>query len=80
MRCEDRMKKYLKYVLTVALPLSGLTTLLGSCASTPCNNDACYDRSLSSVDPYEEGDVAAWGSEKYEKAKEKRLRQEKFNR
>lgn len=67
------MKKYLKYILTVALPLSGLAALLGSCASTPCNNDACYDRSLSSVDPYEEGEIAAWGTEKYEKAKEKRL-------
>jgi len=65
------MKRFLKYVLKVALPLSGFTALLGACASTPCNNDACYDRSLSSVDPYEEGDVAQWGSENYEKQKEK---------
>ncbi len=70
------MKKYLKYVLTMILPLTGLATLLGSCASTPCNNDACYDRSLSSVDPYEEGEVAAWGTEKYEKSKQKRIRRE----
>jgi hypothetical protein len=64
------MKKYLRYVLTVALPLTGLTALLGSCASTPCNNDACYDRSISSVDPYDDGEVAQWGTEKYEKQKE----------
>lgn len=73
------MKKFLKYTLTVALPLMGLTAMLGSCASTPCNNDACYDRSLSSVDPYEDGEVAAWGTEKYEKAKEKQMHRD-FNR
>jgi hypothetical protein len=70
------MKKYLKYLLTAALPLAGLSVLLGSCANTPCNNDACYDRSLSSVDPYEEGDIAAWGSEKQQKARENRLKRE----
>ncbi len=70
------MKKVLKYFLAAVLPLAGLSALLGSCASTPCNNDACYDRSLSSVDPYEEGEIAAWGSEKQEKAKEKQLRHE----
>lgn len=70
------MKKYLKYALTVALPLAGLTAVLGSCASTPCNNDACYDRSLSSVDPYDDGEVAAWGTEKYEQARERRLRRD----
>lgn len=70
------MKKLLKTVVTLVLPLAGLSMMLGSCAHTPCNNDACYDRSLSSVDPYEEGEVAAWGTEKYEKAKEKQLRRE----
>jgi len=70
------MKKILRYSLTVVLPLCGLTALLGSCAYTPCNNDACYDRSLSSVDPYEEGEVAAWGTEKYEKQKEKQMHRE----
>lgn len=69
------MKK-LKYILTVVLPLAGLTTVFSSCASTPCNNDACYDRSLSSVDPYEEGEIAAWGTEKQQKKKEKQLRRE----
>ena len=73
MRHEGIMKKYFHYVLTVVFPLSALAVLLGSCASTPCNNDACYDRSLSSVDPYEDGEIASWGTEKYEKAKEKRL-------
>ena len=70
------MKKMMKYVLTLLLPLAGFATMLGSCASTPCNNDACYDRSLSSVDPYEEGEVAAWGTEKYEKAKERHMYRE----
>jgi hypothetical protein len=51
----------------------GFTAILGSCAYTPCNNDACYDRSLSSVDPYEDGDVAAWGSEKQDAAREKQM-------
>lgn len=73
------MKKCLKYVLTVILPFLGLTVIMGSCASTPCNNDACYDRTLSSVDPYEDGDVAAWGSEKQQKAREKQIRRE-FNK
>jgi hypothetical protein len=67
------MKKYLKYVLTVVVPLTGLTALLGSCANTPCNNDACYDRSLSSVDPYEDGEVAAWGTEQYEQKRERQM-------
>jgi hypothetical protein len=70
------MKKYVMYVLTIVLPFAGLSAILGSCASTPCNNDACYDRSLSSVDPYEEGDVAAWGSEKQQKNKERQLHRE----
>ncbi len=64
------MKRAWKYITTVVLPLAGLSTLLGSCASTNCNNDACYDRNISSVDPYRKGDVAAWGSEKEIKAKE----------
>jgi hypothetical protein len=67
------MKKYVRYALTVVLPLMGFTAILGSCAYTPCNNDACYDRSLSSVDPYEDGDVAAWGSEKQDAAREKQM-------
>lgn len=68
------MKKYLRYTLTVVLPLVGFTAMLGSCAYTPCNNDSCYDRSLSSVDPYDDGDVAQWGSEKYEKERERNMR------
>jgi hypothetical protein len=67
------MKKFMKYVLKVLLPLAGMTALLGSCASTPCNNDACYNRNLSSVDPYEEGDVAQWGSEKEQQLRERQL-------
>lgn len=58
------MKKTWKHVLTVVIPLAGLSALIGACASTTCNNDACYNRRVSSVDPYKEGDVAAWGSEK----------------
>lgn len=65
-----KFRRVLKYVVTLVLPLAGLSVLLGSCASTPCNTDSCYDRKISSVDPYEDGDVAAWGTEKEEKAKE----------
>ena len=60
--------KWLKYVLAAF----GLAASLGSCAHTPCNNDACYNRELSSVDPYEDGEIAAWGSEKWEKEKERK--------
>jgi|GEM_PF-7067774 len=59
-------KKRLGYVFAAV----GVVALLGSCAHTPCNNDACYNRELSSVDPYEDGEIAAWGSEKWEKKKE----------
>jgi hypothetical protein len=53
-----------KWVLLV-LPVAVGLGILGSCASTKsCNNDACYERKLSSVNPYEEGEIAAWGSEK----------------
>lgn len=70
------MKKSLRYFVTVVLPLLGLTGLFVSCANTPCNNDACYDRSLSSVDPYDDGEVAEWGTEKYEKQREKQIHRE----
>lgn len=56
------MKKAWKYFVAVVLPVSGLSALFTAC-STPCNNDACYDRNLSSADPYKKGDIAAWGSE-----------------
>lgn len=69
------MKKMLRYVLAAV----GVVALLGSCAHTPCNNDACYNRELSSVDPYEEGEIAAWGSEKWEKKQAQKPRRE-FNR
>lgn len=59
------MRKALKYLLVVVLPITGLTFLFGSCAATPsCNNDACYNRSVSSVDPYKKGNIATWGTEK----------------
>lgn len=78
------MKKVLKIVVTVVLPLAGLTVLFGSCASTPsCNNDACYNRNLASVDPYKKGEIAAWGTEKevaeQEELKEKRARHPKLH-
>jgi hypothetical protein len=63
------MKKTFKYLVAAV----GLVTFLGSCAHTPCNNDACYNRELSSVDPYENGQVAAWGSEEWERKKEQRV-------
>ena len=59
------MKSAWKKILTVVLPLTGLSALVGGCSSTPtCNNDACYDRNVSSVDPYKKGEIAAWGTEK----------------
>jgi len=79
---ETNMKKAWKYFVAVVLPISGLSALFGSCASTStCNNDACYDRNLSSVDPYRQGEIAAWGTEKEqaekdaerEKVKEQRM-------
>jgi hypothetical protein len=74
------MKKILKYTFTLVLPLVSLTAMLGSCASAPCNTDSCYDRKLSSVDPYDAGDVAAWGTEKEQKAKEKQRIPREFKR
>lgn len=62
---EEKMKKAWRYLVTVVLPVSGLSALFGSCASTSsCNNDACYDRKISSVDPYKNGEIAAWGTER----------------
>jgi hypothetical protein len=59
------MKKAWKYFVAVVLPISGLSALLTACSTTePCNNDACYDRNLSSSDPFKKGDIAAWGTEK----------------
>ena len=56
------MKKA-KYLL--ALPLAAVSAILAACATTShCNNDACYDRNVSSVDPYKKGDIAEWGTEK----------------
>ena len=58
------MKRITRVWFFLVLPVTGLGLLLGSCAGTPtCSNDACYDRKISSVDPYREGEVAAWGSE-----------------
>lgn len=54
------MKKFL-----MMLPVAAVTAILAACATTSqCNNDACYDRNVSSVDPYKKGDIAAWGTEK----------------
>jgi hypothetical protein len=59
------MKKAWKYFMAVVIPVSGLSALFASCSTTaPCNNDACYDRNLSSADPFKKGEIAAWGSEK----------------
>lgn len=59
------MSKVRRKALWIAAPILMAGVLLKACASTPaCNNDACYDRQISSTDPYRTGDVAAWGSEK----------------
>lgn len=69
------MKK-MKYLFM--LPLAAVSALFTACATTNhCNNDACYDRNVSSVDPYKKGDVAAWGTEK--KVKEEEERQERMD-
>ena len=61
-----------KYVLTVILPSTGMVVFLGSCSSnTVCNTDACYERKLASVDPFKEGEIASWGTEKEVAEKEK---------
>ena len=57
--------KFMKLSLAVVLSVTAASVLLGACASvSQCNNDACYERRVSSVDPYRKGDVAAWGTEK----------------
>lgn len=57
------MKKMGKFVWTATM--AGISALVSACAGSPvCNNDACYDRKISSVDPYKKGDIAAWGTEK----------------
>jgi hypothetical protein len=72
------MSKLLKVLLL--LPVSGLIGIFTSCASGPaCNNDACYDRNLSSSDPYQKGDIAAWGTEK-EVAEEEAKRDRQMER
>jgi len=59
------MKYVFKFLVAVVVPVTGFSALFSGCASTPaCNNDACYDRKISSVDPYKKGDIAAWGTEK----------------
>lgn len=59
------MKNVAKYFVTVVMPVIGFSVLTSACSSTPvCNNDACYDRKISSVDPYKKGEIAAWGTEK----------------
>lgn len=61
-----------KYVLTVILPAIGVAVILGSCAShSTCKSDACYDRKLASTDPFTEGEVASWGTEKQVAKREK---------
>ncbi len=58
-------------VLKVILPMLAVTFVFASCASwSGCNTDACYDRAISSVDPYRKGDVAAWGTEKEQAEKD----------
>ena len=77
------MTKYWKKIWL--LPIGAFTALLGACSGSPaCNNDACYDRKISSVDPYKKGDVAQWGSEKatarQEEEQESRANRFQFDR
>ena len=73
------MMKSFKQMLMVVLPLAGLSVLIGACASTTCNNDACYDRRISSVDPYKDGEIAAWGTEKEQAATDEKEEKKRLN-
>lgn len=74
------MKRAWKYFVTVVLPLTGVSALLGACSTSPvCNNDACYDRKVSSADPYKKGDIAAWGTEKEVAEQEEKMQRRVFN-
>jgi hypothetical protein len=75
------MKKMTKYIWTVSI--AGISAFFSSCAGTQtCNNDACYDRKISSVDPFKKGDIAAWGSEKAmaEQEEEKEYKEHRVKR
>ncbi len=73
------MKSRWIYMLTVVLPVAGI--LLSACASSPaCNNKACYDRKLASVDPYKEGEIAVWGTENQEEGGSTAIEQEQEER
>ncbi|MCO5144343.1 MAG: hypothetical protein M9962_14750 [Oligoflexia bacterium] len=70
-----------KKVLIVIAPVVGILSILGACSSTKiCDNDVCYDREISSVDPYQDGEIAAWGSEKRVADEEKEAKKKEFHR
>lgn len=63
---EMVMKMKKEKIVKVLIPAIMAATFLYSCASSTderCYNDACYNRKIASVDPYKEGQLAAWGSE-----------------
>jgi len=53
----------MKNIIFAILPVIFLV-IFNSCASSSCRNDACYNRRIASIDPYKDGEIAAWGSEK----------------
>lgn len=61
-----------KIAVSSALTLGVSTLLFSSCTSLTCRTDACYDRQLAGLDPFEAGDIAAWGTEKEQAEKERR--------
>lgn len=57
-----RMKSF--FIIFVGAVVTSILTQSCSGEKVVCRNDSCYDRQISSVNPYKKGDVAAWGTEK----------------
>jgi len=56
------MKAFKRAAWVIAV--SGFSVMITACAgNSVCRNDACYDRKISSVDPYRKGEIATWGTE-----------------
>lgn len=63
-----RMKSF--FIIFVGAVVTSLLTQSCSGEKVVCRNDSCYDRQISSVNPYKKGDIATWGTEKTVAAQE----------
>jgi hypothetical protein len=71
----------MKNVIKIALGIFVVCLILQSCAGDKyCRTDACYNREISSVDPYKKGDIAAWGTEKETAQQEEAMSKKRFYR